>query len=289
MYLVTLHHCISALPGGKLAYFNIIYLMRSFFDTSYAKNKESSRGRGAGRRCFGSATSGGPPFFMRKDECVPHPLSVCCLVCCAYVPGTPLAEEDALRTALSVGLHHSCRLHRGGCNPILFGGAVVQPVKRKRALLCALTRSSPSTPPLFCRVSPSFSLICSLPARWGWSAAHTPPGSSHRIVHPTDRAPRLSRRDTAELSPPPLFLFQCLHRGDLLHARHSGDVPEHVHIRDGVGFTWEYAALTLSELSPRRAHTFGLHRLSLKRKKENTPDYKDGVLRHFEDDFLQSE
>lgn len=61
------------------------------------------------------------------------------------------------------------------------------------ALWRSLLHSSP-----FCRVSPSFSLICSLPARWGWSAAHTPPGSSHRIVHPPTK-PQLSRHDTADL------------------------------------------------------------------------------------------
>lgn len=223
-------------------------------------------------RCCGSATSWGPPSNAHPTRPVRAASSA--------VPGLLLAE-DAPRTELNVGLHHSCRLQRGGCNPILFGG-------RGRGHCSALWRPPLHSSP-FCRVSPSFSLICSLPARWGWSAAHTPPGSSHRIVRPPTE-PQLSRRDAAEIFPCFLILFffgKCLHRGNLPHARQPGDVPEHVHIRGG--FTWEYAALTPPEPSPRRARTFGLHRLSLKRKRENTPDYKDGVLRHFKDDFLQSE
>lgn len=53
-------------------------------------------------------------FFMQKDtKCTPHPVPVCSLT---YV----LLAEDALCTVLNVGLHHSYRLHRGGCNLILF-------------------------------------------------------------------------------------------------------------------------------------------------------------------------
>lgn len=67
--------------------------------------------------------------------------------------------KDALRTEraeLNVGLHHSCRLHRGGCNPIPLGRATAQPVKRKRngrrreeredSAVRALTRSPHSSP-----------------------------------------------------------------------------------------------------------------------------------------------
>lgn len=94
-------------------------------------------------------------------------LGVCRLRSYAYVPGIPLTE-DALRTVVSVGLHHSCRLHRGGCNPI--------PARKSRRAACeeeeeeeeeveeekvgsAALRSDAlsSTPPLSCRVSPSFS------------------------------------------------------------------------------------------------------------------------------------
>lgn len=139
-------------------------------------------------------TSGGLPLFYARTPARTPP-GLCCLLCIAYVLGIQLTE-DALRTVLNVGLHHSCRLHRGGCNPIPFGRVAVQPVKRRRhcsALWRSLLHSSP-----FCRVSPSFSLICSLPARLGWSAAHTPPGSSHRIVHPPTES-QLSRHDTADL------------------------------------------------------------------------------------------
>ncbi|KAK5865696.1 hypothetical protein PBY51_019945 [Eleginops maclovinus] len=67
-----------------------------------------------------------------------------------------LLAEDALCTVLNVGLHHSCCLHRGGCNPILFeeGEGI--------ALLLCCSDALHSSP--FCRVSPSFSLIYSLPA-----------------------------------------------------------------------------------------------------------------------------
>ncbi|TKS68394.1 F-box/WD repeat-containing protein 7 [Collichthys lucidus] len=71
--------------------------------------------------------------------------------------------EDALRTVLNVGLHHSCRLHRGGCNPILFGGAAVRACEERRREGTALRSDALHFLPLFCRVSPSFSLICSLP------------------------------------------------------------------------------------------------------------------------------
>lgn len=111
---------------------------------------------------------------------------------CAYVPGIQLTE-DALRAVLNVGLHHSSRLHRGGCNPIPFGRAAVLPVKRKRALLRALTRSPPLLP---------FSAEChplspsSVHSPLVEAVRHTPPGSSHRIVHPPTE-PQLSRRGIA--------------------------------------------------------------------------------------------
>lgn len=78
-------------------------------------------------------------------------------------------------------------------------------------------------------------------------------------------------------SPPPLFLViiiiflpECLHRGNLLPARKSGDVPEHVHTADGVGFTWKYAALLTPPEPPPRARSPGLPRFSLKREKGQT-------------------
>ncbi|KAK9540568.1 hypothetical protein VZT92_003010 [Zoarces viviparus] len=64
---------------------------------------------------------------IERHAHIPHPVSVCRLRLRAYVPGTLLAE-DALRSVLNVGLHHSCRLHRGGRNPI--------PVRRIRRAAC---------------------------------------------------------------------------------------------------------------------------------------------------------
>lgn len=179
-------------------------------------------------------------------------LGVCCLRSYAYVPGIPLTE-DALRTVVSVGLHHSCRLHRGGCNPI--------PARKSRRAACeeeeeeeekvgsAALRSDAlsSTPPLSCRVSPSFShhLFTPCSARLFGGSHASGIVASHCSPHPTsDRAPlKSARHGGAILSAIYLFdtdLFppmKCLHRGNLRRARQSGDVPEHVHIRDGVGFT----------------------------------------------------
>lgn len=140
------------------------------------------------------------------------------------------------------------------------GRAAAQPVRRRRERRrrrrekeeeeeegSAALRSDAlsSTPPLSCRVSPSFShhLFTPCSARLfggshasGIVASHCPP--------PSDRAPLKSARHVGallsaiylfdtDLSPP----MKCLHRGYLRRARQSGDVPEHVHIRDGVGFT----------------------------------------------------
>lgn len=106
------------------------------------------------------------------------------LVLCKTPPGPCYATrkapagggKDALRTEraeLSVGLHHSCRLHWGGCNPIPLGRATAQPGKRKRregeredSAVRALTRSPPLLPfPAECH--PPSPIICSLPARLG--------------------------------------------------------------------------------------------------------------------------
>lgn len=180
-------------------------------------------------------------------------------VCAAHMSPGAVHAEDALRTVLPVGLHHSCRLHRGGCNPILCGGAVVQPARRKRTLLCALTRSPPLLP-----LQPRVTLFLPHPfapcsRRLVGGAQTSGVVASHCSA--TDRV-GVTRRC---LFIPVIKKTQPL-PGNLLHARPSGDVPEHVHIRDG--FTWEYAALALSELSPRRAQGFGLQRLSLRRKGE---------------------
>lgn len=131
------------------------------------------------------ATSGGPPL-MRQVKTSPYPTWSLCAASrlLRICPRVLRSQRDAQRTVLNAGLHHSCRLHRGGCNPIPFGGAVVQPEKRKRALLCALTLS-PALLPFSAEYHPLSPLICSLPAQRGWSAAHKPPESSQCIVHPS--------------------------------------------------------------------------------------------------------
>lgn len=116
---------------------NIVYIITWHFiteDTSCAKIGSGGvvSGWGAWMECSCRV----PPFYAEGQVRTPPDLRVL---------GT-LHAEDALRTVLNVGLHNSCRLHRGGCNPILFGGAVVQPVRRKRTLLCALTLSPPLLP-----------------------------------------------------------------------------------------------------------------------------------------------
>ena len=245
---------------------------------------------GAARwRRFDSATSWRSTFLMQKGQrAYPHPAA--CARCASSAshmsPVPPALGEDALRTVLNVGLHHSCRLHRGGCNPILFGGAAAQPVRRKRALLCALTRSPLHSSPFSAECHPLFSphlfTPCSVRRLVGGAHAQTYTHThTHTHTHasgivashcsPTDRAPVHAGATPRRF----VFIFwlasfECLRRGNLPHARQSGDVPEHVHIRDGVGFTWEYAALTPSEPSPQRAHTLGLHRLPLKSREGKT-------------------
>ena len=140
--------------------------------------------------------------MQKGQRAYPHPAACARRASSAshMSPVPPALGEDALRTVLNVGLHHSCRLHRGGCNPILFGGAAAQPVRRKRALLCALTRSPLHSSPFSAECHPLFSphlfTPCSVRRLVGGAHAQThththththiltPPGSSHRIVHP---------------------------------------------------------------------------------------------------------
>lgn len=171
-------------------------------------------------------------LYAKKDKCVPHPVSVLPRLL-RICPRYSARRECAAHTVLNVGLHHSCRLHRGGCNPILFRGAVVQLVRRKRALLCC-SDALPSTPPLSAQCHPlPPSSVHSLLGEAGRRRTRLQDRRIALFTPPTE--PHLSRRDTAKLSS--LFLKKCLYRGNLPHARQSGDVPEHVHIRDGVGFT----------------------------------------------------
>lgn len=132
----------------------------------------------------------GQRAYPTRCVCAPPPLLHIC-------PRSLLLLEDALRTVLNVGLHHSCRLHRGGCNPILFGGAAAQPVRRKRALLCALTRSPRHSSPFSAECHPLFSphlfTPCSVRLVGGahtQTQTHTHASgivASH--CSPTDRAP----------------------------------------------------------------------------------------------------
>lgn len=96
------------------------------------------------------------------------PPGLCVCAACRLLricPRVLRSRTDALRTVLNAGLHHSCRLQRGGCNPIPFVGAVVQPAKRKRALLCALTLLFLHSSPFLPSITLFLPLICSLPAR----------------------------------------------------------------------------------------------------------------------------
>ena len=220
--------------------------------------------------------------------CIHTYIYVCTCVYIYLFPRVSLIAEDALHTVLNAGLHHSWRLQRGGCNPILSGRAVVQPVKRKRALLCALTLSPVHSSPFY-RVSPSSSLIWSLPALLGWSAAHNPPGSSHRIVHSVDLAPSSSPVKSTWYGGAfsPLFSnastvgIYCTHASpvtcpSMFTSETASDLPESTlpsHCRSDLPTTHTHLDFT-------DCHWGG---------KRKTPDYKNGVLRHFKDDFLQSE
>ena len=81
-----------------------------------------------------------------------------------------------------------------------------------------------------------------------------PPHLSPLLIHPqscgvvgsASSQNRLNRIDT---EPHSLWHGGAFLYRNLLHARPSGDVPEHVHIGDSVGSTWEYTALALSERS----------------------------------------
>lgn len=226
------------------------------------KHRSSLEGAGGGGvvdEVFWSCnkwTSGGLPLFMQQHQRVRHPVSAAS----SASHMSSVSSSQRMRCAQCWML--DCTIPAVSTGEAVIRSRLEEPpcsLWRGRGHCSALWRSLLHSSP-FCRVSPSFSLICSLPARWGWSAAHTPPGSSHRIVHPPTK-PQLSRHDTADLFT--LFFppHKCLYRWNLLHAPQSGDVPEHVHIRDGAGFTWEYAALTLSERSPHHALRLGLHRL----------------------------
>lgn len=151
---------------------------------------EGAGGRGWGVLVLQQVNKWGSTSFYATTPARTPP-GLCCVLCFAYVLGIQLTE-DALRTVLNVGLHHSCRLHRGGCNPIPFGRAAVQPVKRKRALLCALTLSPPLLPflPSVTLFLPHLFTPCSVRLVGGAHAS----GIVASHCSPTDQAPVKSAR-----------------------------------------------------------------------------------------------
>lgn len=111
---------------------------------------------------------------------------------CCPVPGVR-STEDAPRTVLRAGLHHSRRLHQGGCNLIPFGSAREEEegtALRSDARPCAPPLSLPSPlsflPRLF---HPPFA------EEGRWRTRLREP--SYRIVHPATK-PRLGRHSAAE-------------------------------------------------------------------------------------------
>lgn len=233
----------------------------------------------------------GPPFLCRRTSAYPS-RSLCAASSVTHMsPGT-LHAEDALRTVLNVGLHHCCRLQRGGCNPILCGGAVVQPVRRKRTLLCALTLSPPLLPfqPRVTLFLPHLFTPCSL--RLVGGAQTSGIVASH--CSPSDRASFLSRRDTAL---PLIFLltffffffFLITFTGEstaCTPARWRARACSHQ--RQRRIYLRVHCPHTVTSISPPRTQIW-TSTIVTKKRGGNTPDYKDGVLRHFKDDFLQSE
>lgn len=131
-----------------------------------------------------------PPFSFNAKRHKMHTPSGPCVCSLTYV----LLAEDACA---------QCWMLDCTIPTVSTGEAVIRScLRRERALLCCsdALHSSP-----FCRVSPSFSLICSLPAsRWGWSeacgiASHCSPR----------RQTDLNQRHTAELSLSLFFPSSC--------------------------------------------------------------------------------
>lgn len=171
----------------------------------------------------------------------------------AHVPGSPahVPGSPARRTN---GLHHCCRLHRGGCNPTPCGGAVDAACEEEEEeegalLLRALTRSLSLPPPLLsspplhsspfpalCHpLSPSSSLSPSSLSHLFTPCSVRLVGGAHAsgivAAHCSPTEPRLNRRDTAELllflpSPPPplspFFSFNAITGG--IYRMHASPV-----------------------------------------------------------------
>lgn len=149
---------------------------------------ECSRSEDRMRRISGRA-------FMLLQQVMDHLLlagtsTPRCLLgyACCPVPGVRFTQ-DAPRTVLRAGLHHSRCLRQGGCNLIPFGSA-----REEEEGTALRSDALSSTPPPF--LSLRLSLIppssVLFPVRRGRSLAHTPPGPSYRIVPPPTK-PRLGR------------------------------------------------------------------------------------------------
>lgn len=112
-------------------------------------------------RCFCNKWRSSFFFFFYAKGRARTPPGLCVLPRLLHIcpPGILLAE-DALRTVLNVGLHHSCRFHRGGCNPILFWRSRRAACEEEEGTALRSVALSLPPPPLhsspFCRVSPSF-------------------------------------------------------------------------------------------------------------------------------------
>lgn len=180
----------------------------------------------------------------------------------------PTSGSPRVRRAQHCAL--DCTIPAASTREAVIWSRLEAPVKRKRALLCALTRSHPLLPFLSPRLSLS-SLICFIPRSVRLDGGAHASGTVVSHCSPADRAPFGSALRGWVLRIYAVFFFsppnECLCRRFLPHTLQPGDVPEHVHIRDG--FTCEYAALTPSPRSPERALLVGLYRLSPKRKREN--------------------
>lgn len=240
--------------------------------------------------------AGGSAFdATSEDKSVSHLVSVCVLhvACYAYVPGC--SARGRMRCAvLNAGLHHSCRLQRGGCNPIPLVGAVVQPAKRKRALLCALTLLFLHSSPFLPSITLFLPLICSLPARRRTSLRN------RRSALFTHRPSPFKSTWYDGAFPPLSFFYYFFFSFPLsmsLPVESTACTPVRWRARACSHQSQRRIYLrvdcphTVRAISPPRKQVWTSPIVTEKQRKKggNTPDYKDGVLRHFKDDFLQSE
>lgn len=110
----------------------------------------------------------------------------CCLLgyACCPVPGVRFTQ-DAPRTVLRAGLHHSRCLHQGGCNLIPFGSA-----REEEEGTALRSDALSSTPPLFLSLRLSLSsLICFIPRSPRKVAGAPASGTVISHCSPADQAP----------------------------------------------------------------------------------------------------